>query len=57
MIIMKSFFGKDKKTRNATKNILPTLKFGVAKVGQVNNLGKIIYIGIARPRHTSPSAI
>ena len=38
-------------------NRIPILKFVVHKVGQVNNRGNIIYIGIEIPRGTSPSPI
>lgn len=36
---------------------LPTLKLVVSSVGQVNSLGKTMYIGTERLLQTSPSAI
>lgn len=37
--------------------VLPILKLFVCKVGHVNSLGKIMWIGIGTLRQTSPSAI
>lgn len=55
-VTLKTFLMEDVNTaQNPTH--LPTLKFVVSSVGQVNNLGNTMYIGMGRPLQTSPSAI
>lgn len=54
-----TLFHMDSEGTNISKiaGSLPTLKFVVSNVGQVNSLGNTMYIGIDKLLQTSPSAI